>query len=102
MLGIYSSSLANKDFPSACWLQQCSSLQGHKDESYNFIGCYLCLISEGYTEMYKTVGPENLCCSSRRKQLMFIAGMSSDNTHIPKTRVTALNSLYQVASHGNR
>lgn len=102
MLDIYSSSLANEDFLSACWLQQCSTLRGHKDESCNFTGCYLCLVSGGYTEMYKTVGPGNLCYSSRRKQLMFIAGMSSGNTHIPKTRVIAPDSLCQVASHGNR
>lgn len=102
MLDIYSSSLANEDFLSACWLTQCSTLQGHKDESYNFIGRYLCLVSGGYTEMNKAVGPGNLCYSSRRKKLMFIAGMSRYNTHISKTRVIAPDSLCQVASHGNR
>lgn len=74
----------------------------HKDESYNFIACYLCLVSGGYTEMYKTVGPGNLCYGNRRKKLMFIAGMRSDNTLIPKTRVIAPDSLCQVVSHGNR
>lgn len=52
--------------------------------------------------MNKAVGPGNLCYSSRRKKLMFIAGMSRYNTHISKTRVIAPDSLCQVASHGNR